>query len=157
VAAIGALARLGVEEKDDYELCAAAAENPREMLQKSSGATTITDVHVGSLQQIAAISLGWMSNKTDASVVLYPLLQSENGSVRVAAAMSLLRLFKDFLPIAPIPTPDVPQTQRAKASGHSERPAKSDKADNPSQSEVKTAPTPSVPERPKLHTAGGKD
>jgi HEAT repeat protein len=126
------------------------------VLQDSLGTTAVTDVHVTSLQQIAAISLGWMDKEAAASV-LYPLLQSENGSVRVAAAMSLLRIFKDFRPMAPALPQAAPQTQPAKASGSPGQPARSDKPDDPSLTKGETTTRPDGRKRPKLHTAGGKD
>ena len=160
VAAAGALARLGSADKNAYKLCVTAAKNPRQVLHKALGTTAVTDVHVASLQQIAAISLGWMGNKAAASV-LYPLLHSENGSVRVAAAMSLLRIFEDFRPMTPHPAPPLPQaapkTQPAKASGPSKQSVQGDKPDNPPPTEAKIAPQPAGRKRPKLHTAGGKN
>jgi len=97
VAAAGALARLGKVDKSAYRLCCAAAEDPRKTMMKAMSAggrsrAEITDVHLASLQQIKA-----------AYEVLYPLLRSSDGSVRVAAAMSLLRLFASYRPVGPPP------------------------------------------------------
>jgi len=90
-AAAGAMARLGHVDRDGYRLCARAAENPRQALGTSELQGSALELEAQSLQQIAAISLGWMGDRS-AIDVLQPLLASPSGAVRVAAAMSILRL-----------------------------------------------------------------
>jgi HEAT repeat protein len=91
VAAAGALARIGEPENYGYDLCVTSAWKPREILDMGARTYEPLEYDVDSLQHLAAISLGWMGRR-EAVDVLYPLLRSKNGSVRVAGAMALLRL-----------------------------------------------------------------
>jgi hypothetical protein len=95
------------------------------------GAKEASATEINSLQGLAAIGLGWM-NRTGAIEVLHPLLFSKDGAVRVAAAMSILRLLGSG------PT---------ESQGVTPRPAS-----RPGEADL-----PTVPKPPKLHTAGGKD
>ncbi len=130
VAAAGVLAALGSGSDDAYNLCVEAAVSPRKVMEKKYGVShKIADVDVRSLQRLAAISLGWMK-RSEAVNVLHPLRKSEDGGVRVAAAMSILRILERYKTVTPAVVK--PKRKDASASG---RP----------------------PKRPKLHTAGGKD
>lgn len=132
VAAAGALARLGQVDPAGYRLCVEAARDPARMLTRAyGGAKEASATEINSLQGLAAIGLGWM-NRTGAIEVLHPLLFSKDGAVRVAAAMSILRL------LGSVPT---------EPQGVTPRPAS-----RPGEADL-----PTVPKPPKLHTAGGKD
>jgi len=134
VAAAGALAKLGIVDERTYELCCRAAEDARGVLQKTFGKNRkIPAVKVYSLQRLAALSLG-QTNREPAVDVLYPLLNSPDGSVRVAAAMSILKLLAAY----------------KGPSQLTEQPAQ----------QAQQPPEPDIPparKRPKLHSAGGRD
>jgi len=133
VAAAGALAQLGHADAGLYRLCIRALEKPENMLRRQRGAgAEIPDVEVRLLRRLAAIALGWM-NRQEAADVLHPLLRSGDGGVRVAAAMSLVRLLEAYRPVV--------------------EPVKQPKP-KPIAASQPTAPTRPVP---KLYTAGGKD
>jgi len=134
VAAAGSLARLGQAPPQAYDEAVRCLRAPREVIRESfPDAATIGDVQVSSLQVLAARALGHM-RRLAAVDVLHPYLQSEDGQVRVAAAMSILRLLEDHShtapraeekAAAPLPEPVEPESPRA--------------------------------DRPKLHRAGAKD
>lgn len=132
VAAAGALAALGEVDDGGYRLCLRAVRDPDGMLLSHPGSGgAVSNVEVNSLQRLAAISLGKMK-RAEAVNVLHPLLGSQDGGVRVAAAMSILRLLESYR-LIPAPPVRKPETQPA------------------SQPQVrKTKP-------PKLYTAGAKD
>ena len=101
VQAAGSLARRGEVSDFGYRLCIESARRPREIMEAAlkyaSGGTepvTALQFDVDSLQQLAVISLGWMKRK-QAVDMLHPLLKSPNGGIRVAAAMSILRLLPE--------------------------------------------------------------
>jgi len=96
VLAAGALARLGTVSDHGYDLCLTSAGDPAGVIEAASGdhdPKTIDPVIVTTLQGLAARSLGWMKH-TGAVDVLVDLLTSPDGGVRVAAAMSILRLLR---------------------------------------------------------------
>jgi len=131
-AAAGALARLGQVDEQGYRFCYAAAQDPVRTFTEALGPDHRPgDREISSLRQIAAQSLGWMRREPAANV-LQPLLASPDGSVRVAAAMSLLRILHRFR--RPPPTTTAPH-----ASGGS------------------AASRPASARKTKLFTAGGKD
>jgi hypothetical protein len=132
-AAAGALAQLGHIDEEAYGFCLRAVDSPRQVLREAFGpGREIADVEVASLQQLAALSLGDM-RKDMAVSALHPLLESPNGTVRVAAALSILKL-----------TGGMPEP---------ESPAPAVQAEAP---ESPMSPTP-PPMRPKLHISGPKD
>jgi HEAT repeat protein len=97
VAATGALAQVQVQRVPDelYDYCVRAARGPRTMLEKGfARSDDVTEMSVLRLQRLAARSLGRM-DRPAAVDVLRPLLEASDGSVRVAAAMSILRLLRD--------------------------------------------------------------
>ena len=135
VAAAGALARLGQTDEKWYKLCLSAVQQPDRMVREGSGKRDdASAIEVNSLQRLAVISLGWM-NRQDAVDVLHPLLRSGDGGVRVAAAMSILRLLEAYRPIArqPVAKPE------------------------PSSQPATTQPAAERKVLPKLYTAEGKD
>jgi HEAT repeat protein len=91
VAAAGAMALLGVVDDEAYELCFAAARQPRVMMEQAHGGGAVADGEAASLRELAAIALGRMGRPA-AATVLEPLLGSPHGGVRVAAAMGILKL-----------------------------------------------------------------
>jgi len=131
VAAAEALGRMGEADADLMRLCVRAARDPEAMLlDAAKPGQEVSATWVTSLQQLAAIALGRIGDPTAVNA-LHPLLRHKEGAVRVAAAMSILRLF----PGAGAPPPKSASKPEA---GTGEKP--------------KTAP-----KRPKLQHAGGKD
>lgn len=146
VKAAGVMARLGQVTAHTYALCTVAARTPDRFVdQQSFGDQVAAGMELASLQQLAAISLGW-TQRREAVNTLYPLLQSPEGAVRVAAAMSILRLsavgemrrgdLADARPAAPAPSPRTPEGAAAPGPGEG-------------------TPVPAPP--PRLRTAGAKD
>ena len=135
VAAAEALGRMGETDAGLTRLCVRAAADPQAVLADAAKpGQEIPATWVTSLQQLAAIALGRIGDPTAVNT-LHPLLRHPEGAVRVAAAMSILRLFPGAGAMPPKPAAR-PAT-RADA-GEGEKPA----------------PT---PKRPKLQHAGGKD
>lgn len=131
VAAAGGLARLGTVTHETYRLALRAARRPRSLLTGEITETQeVEEVNVFSLQRLAAIALGWM-DRPDAVPALRDLLEHTDSGVRVAAAMSLLRLLPE----------DVDGMPPAGLSGESVPP------------DVQASPV----ERPRLHTAGARE
>ncbi len=98
VLAAGALARIGNYDVYGYELCMTSSAKPRQVLAAHlDDAGVPIGLDVSLLQAEAVRSLGWMGATTEAKrnkaiKVLIPLLKCPDGSVRVAAATSILRL-----------------------------------------------------------------
>jgi len=136
VAAAGALARMGQADGAAFRLTLRALARPRPLLEAAADyPQQVTAEHVLELRRLAALALGWMGRR-EAVRYLHPHLRAEDGSLRVAAALSTLRLLPEMqtpAPPAPGPTPDEPADADAE----------------PDQ--------PKPPPRPKLQTAGGKD
>ena len=117
VAAAGSLAKLGMVYSRTYDLCIKAAREPQSLLSADTGEPD--NMQVITLQRLAAISLGYM-DRIEAVDVLQQLLKSPFKPVRVAAAMSIMRLLPQ--PVTPqikaqpivIPDLSVPQHLRSK-------------------------------------------
>ncbi len=138
VLAATVLARLGEVTLESYRICAISARNPRKEMESAAGTdNTASELDVYSLQRLAAIGLGYMKNP-GAVRFLQPLLTSPDGPVRVAAAMSVIRLAGESAGAAPA------------APAASAQPAAPPKA---SDSET---PGP-APKGPKLQSSGAKD
>ncbi len=96
VAAAGGLGRMGVFSQTGYNLCIMAVSQPRKVLCDWAEDHRIPgEADIRALQQMAAISLGWIGRPA-AVDHLYPLLGDRNGSVRVAAAKSILQLLPSY-------------------------------------------------------------
>lgn len=92
VVAAGALGRLGQFDYRGYNLCIDSVRTPLAVLKSAFGTDRKnTEDHAKSLQQLAATALGWIG-RDGAVDYLHPLLRHQEGGVRVAAAMSMLRL-----------------------------------------------------------------
>jgi HEAT repeat protein len=92
VAAAGALARGGEVDDDVYRYTVAAASSPEATLRAAVGQDRkLRPVEIKSVQRLAAIALGHMKQRPSLSV-LHSLLSDSDAGVRVAAAMSILRL-----------------------------------------------------------------
>ena len=92
VVAAGALGRLGRFDHIGYNFCIDSVKNPQAALRSSYGADRgSAEDHAKSLQQLAAAALGQMG-RDGAVDYLYPLLRNEEDSIRIVAAMSILRL-----------------------------------------------------------------
>ena len=132
VAAAAALAEIGKTDETSYQYCVRALEEPRKVFAEAAGGKRkVSDVEISSLQGLSARAMGWMY-RYEAVDVLHPFLTSRDGRVRVAAAMSILRLLTDAGP----PPPKTP------------------KASEPPKKLPKRGPGVI---KPKLHTSGGKD
>jgi len=90
-AAAGALGRLGRVDPEGCRLCLRALTQAQAMLEAAQTHAEPKPEEVDSLRQIAALALGWMGDRS-ASGALEPLLRDSSGAVRVAAALSILRL-----------------------------------------------------------------
>ena len=133
VTAAAELARLGHAEPEFHRLCVDCMTETQRMLDESNRRMRrAADTDAASLKELAAIGLGWMGRPAAVNY-LHPMLHSANGSDRVAAAMSILRLLKAYRPMA-LPT-SAPATQAAEPP--------------------EPPPPPKVP--PKLHSSGGRD
>jgi len=133
VSAAGELARLGHFEREGYDLCVASVKDPQKVLEDAAKRSKkAADKDAASLKRLAILSLGWM-NRQGAVNLLHPLLDSEDGGVRVAAALTVLRLLEAYRPVAV--RPEAPAT-RPVAKSPQTRPAQ---------------------KRPKLQRAPGKD
>jgi HEAT repeat protein len=123
VRASGAMARLGQVSAEGYKLCLTAARDPGQYAdERFSEDQVASGLDVASLQQLAAISLGWMRHK-EAIAVLGPLLQNPDGQVRVAAAMSILRILAAETPVRVAPAGAAPSSPAATQPGGALRPA----------------------------------
>jgi len=131
VAAAGALARLGRTDPRGYKFVLRSARQPERVMAETFGERGTSEIEVRSLQRLAAIALGWM-DKPEAVSVLHPLLQSQDGGVRVAAAMSILRLLASYRPVEEL-APVEPEAPAASQPAEGEKP------------------------QPQLYTAGAKD
>ncbi len=152
VAAAGGLARLGFGDEDLYELCSQAVQQPEKVFEKVFGSErTISEVEISSLQRLAAISLGWFDHYMAVSV-LHPLLGSNDGPVRVAAAMSILRQTEDY---AYVREPVLPQPVAPAVPVMLPKPV--DPPQPPAPVPHTTRPQPVKRPRPGMYWAGGKD
>ena len=95
VLAAGAMARLGTVTDYLYDLCLTSAGDPSGVMRAAMGgahdAAASDPIALTTLRRLAVISLGWM-RRSHAVDVLTELLDDADGGVRVAAAMSILRL-----------------------------------------------------------------
>jgi HEAT repeat protein len=94
-AAAAGLAELDRANDVHYNYLLMAARDPMAAFAKEPHAREIPQAELYSLQQIAALGLGEFDN-TAAVDVLHDLLASRDGSVRVAAAQSILELLPEF-------------------------------------------------------------
>ena len=101
VAAAGGLGRTGHPLDKGYAYCIRALHQPMELLTKAYPEAEIPESHAASLQEMAAVALGWIG-RPEAVNDLVPLLDSPRGSVRVASAMSILLLLSEV----ELPPPD---------------------------------------------------
>lgn len=116
VAAAGALASHGELTKTNFIMCVDAAMEPEKVIARHAGSSPeqITSDQASSLKQLAARSLGQM-DMDPALAVLEPLLGDVNGGVRVAAAMSILKILEDYHEAA---SPPVTQARPAGITEH---------------------------------------
>jgi HEAT repeat protein len=92
VCAAGALGKLGLGDKKCFNICIQAINMPEKMLQAGYGQSgKIRPLDISSLQRLGAISLGNLA-RPEAIEYLRPLLYGDDGSVRVAAAMGILKI-----------------------------------------------------------------
>ena len=161
VAAGGALAKMGEVDEDAQELAIQASRSARSMLQKAYGSTKeVTDPEAYQLQQLSAIALGYM-DRPDSLGALHQLMASPDPDVRVAAAMSTLRLvpasamappaaqsIEMIPPAAPAAAADQPAAPPAMVAPEAAQPA-GEQA--PAVEAIAPDPT------PKLQTSGAKE
>lgn len=143
------LGKLSQADARAYALCVRAVTDPNAVIASSSRQrgfdTDRSRPHV--LRHLAAIALGWMDRPAAANV-LHPLLRSPHGQVRVAAAMSLIRILKQ-------PEAEPPMVKKL---GTPEEPEEDDKdvEEAPTTAPDKSSQPASMPTR-KLHSAGAHD
>ncbi|OPX23358.1 MAG: hypothetical protein B1H04_03780 [Planctomycetales bacterium 4484_123] len=131
VAAAGCLAELG--EDDGRECLLKAVKDPRAVLRKARGSkANIRTAEITTLQTLAVLGLEKLG-EVQAVDIVYPLLRSKRGPVRVAAARTILRLLARYRPAGAPP-------RRARRG-----------------SPPATQPTSGPARRPRLHTSGAKD
>ena len=106
VVAAGGLARMGVIDEEGYALCLQAVRSPMDLIVEAYPDIEIPPHMADSLQQVGAVALSWFG-RTDAIRDLQPLLNSEAGPVRVAAAMSIM-LLAEMAELQPAPPPEAP-------------------------------------------------
>ena len=146
VVAAAELGKLSQADDQAYALCVQAATDPDAVIASSSRRRGFDADRPQPqvLQHLAAIALGWM-DRPAAVNVLHPLLKSPYGQVRVAAAMSLIRILKQPEP-EPVLTVD-------KAGGTEDV---EDVPEAPTTAPDQTTRPTSMPSR-KLHSAGAHD
>ena len=92
LAAAGVLAKLGEIDPGGYKLCVAAARDPGRVLAAGGKEPAAIEApQVSQVRQLAGRALGWMGG-TESLGALAALLSDQDGSVRVAAALGVLRL-----------------------------------------------------------------
>lgn len=109
VAAAGGLGRMGHPLDKGYAYCIRALRQPIKLLTKAYPEAEIPESHAASLQQMAAVALGWLG-RPEAVNDLVLLLDSPRGSVRVASAMSILMLLPEVEPPPPDADADDPDS-----------------------------------------------
>lgn len=122
VSAAGGLGLRGIVHEEGYEFCLRAADNPRQVMRDLYGQDTkLKDHEVASLQRLATLALGQI--KAPSSVgLLHHLLNAEDGSVRVAAAMSLLQICAPAVERMDSASPTAPESTPSRTRGTPERP-----------------------------------
>lgn len=140
VVAARALAETGYYDGSSYDLCVEAATDPKSVVSKSADrGGSGTTMMLSAVQTNAAMALGYM-NKPQAVDLLHTLMmRSQDGAVRAAAAMSVLRLlgpYKAATEARGVKAPGSPPAGAASAPAARAKPA--------------AAPM-------KMQTAGGKD
>ncbi|MCK4624514.1 MAG: HEAT repeat domain-containing protein, partial [Phycisphaerae bacterium] len=133
VAAAGSLARLGEQVKSSLPL--KAAIDPEGVIRKFRGkGARILSKEIADLRVIAILSLGYVPEPLAADT-LAPFLRSPEGAVRVAAGKTLLHLLQAY-------KPSVDPLNRLEKTTKPDK--DKDKDDN-------------RPDKPRLHTSGGRD
>ncbi|MFP4356067.1 MAG: HEAT repeat domain-containing protein [Phycisphaerae bacterium] len=148
----GMLAKLGMSSRQCYLFTAAGLEKPKLLLEKASQAAgDIRQTADATLliQRQAAWALGFMKRYPEGVDVLLPFVEHSDPSLKLLAAMSILRLLPDHAPQVPV------QAQPQTPSNGMEvvEPEDVDPADP-------TEPLgPELPEtpRPRLESSGAKD
>jgi HEAT repeat protein len=144
MSAAAALGEMG--DTRGYGMALHAAREPRKILERIRGKdATVRPEEVVMLQTRAVQALGEMG-KPGALDVLHPLLDSEAGSVRVAAAQSILELLADREIVAPPPPDRQPEEPVSE-------PVLPDRPDEDSLPSPSTAPAGGAG----MHTSGAKD
>lgn len=132
VAAAGALGRIGRFDEGAYRFCLRSSMNPGAVMRAADDlGAPVPEVAIHSLQKLAAMALGSLGRPAAVNV-LHSLLGHPEGGVRVAAAMSILRLLPGAAAAKPLPGKRPDETTR------------DDRRKPP-------------PRRRKLQSAGGKD
>jgi hypothetical protein len=92
--AYGGLARLGETTDATYSYCLQALRNPRGVLEKAFHpyGIKVEPADVTRVQRCAAIAMGWMRRREAVPELQAVLAKAEDGPVRVACAMSILRI-----------------------------------------------------------------
>lgn len=130
VSAAGALGKLKIDSRTGFSICINAVTKPEKMLRAGYGQDSkIKLLDISSLQRLGAISLGDINRKGGVKY-LRPLLHNDDGAVKVAAAMSILKI------ISPLINDDFDDEDMDEGQDPAEQPVRSG---------------------PKLHSSGGMD
>ncbi len=130
VAAAGALAQLGEVDETGYLLCLDSLRYPETVMQKYFGPSRkIKPIEITSLRRLAAMSLGDVGKREPVDS-LQAFLNAEDGGVRVASAMAIIKILSDE-------QDDLPGENPAQSQPQLQKPAEAAKF--------------------KLHTSGAKD
>lgn len=94
VSAAGALGRLGQSDPKMYEYCVECIRQPQRTLREHYGEKyPMKEVDVNSLVRLSVLAIGDMRDRRGLSL-LNQMLKDRDGSIRVAAAMSILRILE---------------------------------------------------------------
>lgn len=116
IAAAGGLAQMGIYSDALYGLCRKAVTDPLSLAKTPFGPNEeIKPSDVAMIQRLGAISLGYMG-RTAAVDSLHAMLRCQDGSIRVAAAMSILRLLAPYYTPAARTVLSVPQAPKTVAA-----------------------------------------
>lgn len=155
VSAAGELARLGQVDQRGFDLAMRSIREPAAVLAESSKVSKRNvDNDQASLVRLSIIALGYM-NRDDVVNVLHPMLRDNDGGIRVAAAMSILRLLAPYRAAAAAPA--ALHSAGGKAAGPSEATTMPAPTTGPTTAPAEFPPAPEPASAPRLHTAGGKD
>jgi len=100
LAAVAALADMGVVDDGAYDYTMAAMTDTARVISEGRKDANVTPEEIDAVRYMAALALGRMNRPVAVDAVL-PMLQSESGLLRVAGALSILRLLPPP-PVAPI-------------------------------------------------------
>ena len=105
VVAYGGLARLGETSDATYSYCLQAVRTPEGVLEKAFQpyGIKIEPGEVTRLQRCAAVAIGWMRRRDAVPDLQSVMARAQDGPVRVACAMSILRIVQPMAAATDLP------------------------------------------------------